>query len=290
MLVIACFCKGSVAAATNCSRLSVKVSPLIKIFHLLIIICQTHVRVRDWLHGVRAARPEKIDEIDAAHETLPDAERLRIIYQILTSPVEEGGVGLTPKHGAWKNVKSIFALHDPIYNREWIKKWSTMSFLKVEDLDDIRNRFGEQIAYYFAFTQSYFSFLLFPATFGFSCWTLLNHFTPIYAIVNGLWCVIFIEYWKRQETDLAIRWNVKGSSAIEERRREFKYEKEITDAITGETIQVFPESKRLARQLLQVPFAAIAMLALGTVIATCFAIEIFLSEVYNGPFKNYLVR
>lgn len=67
------------------------------------------------------------------------------------------------------------------------------------------------------------------------------------------------------------------------------HEKEVTDPVTGETIQVFPETKRLSRQLLQVPFAILATLALGTLIATCFGIEIFLSEIYNGPLKSVLV-
>ena len=130
---------------------------------------------------------------------------------------------------------------------------------------------------------------MFPAAFGFSAWVLLGHFSPIYAIVNGLWCVIFLEYWKRQEIDLAIRWGVKGVSSIQQKRRDFQHEKEIHDPVTGETVQIFPATKRLGRQALQVPFALLASLALGTIIAVCFGIEVFLSEVYNGPFKSILV-
>ncbi|PBP15808.1 DUF590-domain-containing protein [Diplocarpon rosae] len=44
-----------------------------------------------------------------------------------------------------------------------------------------------------------------------------------------------------------------------------------------------------SKQLLQVPFAIGAALLLGGLIATCFGIEIFISEVYGGPFKTYLV-
>ena len=102
--------------------------------------------------------------------------------------------------------------------------------------------------------------------------------------------MVFIEYWKRQEVDLGVRWGVKGVSAIQEKRREFQHEKEIKDPITGETLQVFPATKRLYRQLLQLPFAVLASLALGVIIATCFGIEIFLSEVYSGPFKSILVN
>lgn len=98
-----------------------------------------------------------------------------------------------------------------------------------------------------------------------------------------------VEYWKRQELDLSVRWGVKGVAGIQKKRRDFKHEKEVRDPVTGETLQIFPATKRLSRQLLQVPFAFLAALALGTLIATCFGIEIFLSEVYNGPGKILLV-
>lgn len=117
----------------------------------------------------------------------------------------------------------------------------------------------------------------------------MGYFSPIYAVVNGLWCVVFVEWWKRQESDLAIRWGVRNVSAVQVKRREFEHEKIITDPITGETVQWFPARKRLQRQLLQVPFAIVSAIALGTLICTCYGIEIFISEVYNGPLKSVLV-
>lgn len=246
-------------------------------------------RVKDWLHGVRAAEPARETQRTLEGQSLTEAERFRIIHHLITSPRQEGGAGITPQEGQWKNVESIFPLHDHAFNKEWIKKWSTMTFLGVEDLDQIRDRFGEKIAYYFAFTQSYFSFLIFPAGFGFAAWVILGYFSPVYAMVNGLWCVTFVEYWKRQEIDLGVRWGVKGVTAIQEKRRDFKHEKEVKDPVTGEIVRIFPATKRFGRQLLQVPFAILATMALGTLIATCFGIEIFLSEVYNGPGQNLLV-
>lgn len=118
---------------------------------------------------------------------------------------------------------------------------------------------------------------------------LLGHFSPIVAIVNGLWCVVFVEWWKRQEKDLALRWGVRNVSQYSFKRKDFKYEKEIKDPITGEAVTVFPTTSRLSRQALQIPFAILSTLMLGSLIATCFGIEIFISEVYNGPFKGYLV-
>lgn len=128
------------------------------------------------------------------------------------------------------------------------------------------------------------------AAFGAASWLLLGYFSPIYAVVNSLLCVCFVEYWKKQEYDLAVRWGVRGVSAIENKRHDFLSEKEITDPVTGEKTQFFSGTKRLQRQLLQLPFAFLAAVVLGVLIATCFAIEIFISEIYSGPLQWILVK
>ena len=130
--------------------------------------------------------------------------------------------------------------------------------------------------------------MMFPAAFGFSCWVLLGSFSWIYGIVNTLWCVVFVEYWKRQEQELAIRWGVKNISVIQDKRRDFTAEKTITDNVTGEQVAVFSARKRVQRQLLQIPLAIVCVIGLGSIICTCYAIEIFISEVYSGPFKSVL--
>ncbi|KAL2849892.1 calcium-activated chloride channel-domain-containing protein [Aspergillus pseudoustus] len=242
-------------------------------------------RIRDWLHGVRSSEPE--DESSAEPQT--ESERLRIINQMITLPREDGGAGITPKHGHWKNVTAVFPLHDQAKNKEYLTDWSKKTFLSEGDLDQIRDMFGESVGFYFAFLQSYFRFLLFPAAFGFSCWLLFGSFSTIYTIVNCLWGVVFIEYWKRQEEDLSCRWQTKGVSVVRPKRKQFKPEREVQDSITGEIRGVFPATTRLQRQLLQIPFALVSTVALGAIIATCFAIEIFISEIYNGPLKSYLV-
>lgn len=101
--------------------------------------------MRDWLHGVRAAEPDKETKRSLVHQQLTEAERHRIVYEMITNPKEEGGAGITPKQDPWNNVESVFPLHDHKFNKEWIRKWSTMTFLKPEDLDEIRNRFGEKV-------------------------------------------------------------------------------------------------------------------------------------------------
>jgi anoctamin-10 len=246
-------------------------------------------RIQDWLYGVRTSAPEKEMQRNLQDEPVTEAERLRLAYLLITKPANEGGAGITPKSGEWKDVESIFALHDQTFNKAWIKRLTSKYLLNSKDLVEIKDRFGEKIAMYFAFLQSYFLFLLFPAGFGFCAWVLLGQFSPAYAIINGLWCIVFVEYWKKQETDLAVQWGVRGVSKIQHKRPAFKHERVVKDPVTGEKLKVYSPVKRLARQLLQVPFAIAAALVLGGLIATCFGIEIFISEVYDGPFKSYLV-
>lgn len=246
-------------------------------------------RVQDWLYGVRAAAPNQDMDKYFEDEPVTEAERLRLAYLLITKPKNEGGAGITPKTGQWKHVASIFPLHDHQFNREWIKQWSTKYYLDDGDINQIRDRFGERVAFYFAFLQSYFAFLLFPAAFGFAAWLVLGQFSWFYALVNCLWSVVFFEHWKMKEIDLAVRWGVRGVSKIQHPRPQFKFEREAEDPVTGEIVKVYSPFKRLSRQLLQVPFALACVTVLGGLIFGCFSIEIFINEVYNGPFKQYLV-
>lgn len=245
-------------------------------------------RLQDWLYGIRISAPDKDQAKHMEQEPVTEAERLRLTYELITKSKNEGGAGITPGQGHWKYVDSIFPLHDHVFNKNWIKEWSTKYSLDDGDLNQIRDRFGEKVAFYFAFLQSYSTFLLFPAAFGFGAWLILGQFSWFYALVNSLWSVVFFEYWKVKETDLSIQWGVRGVSKIQQPRPQFQFEREAQDPVTGEVVKVYSPFKRLQRQLLQVPFALACIAVLGSLIAGCFAIEIFISEIYNGPFKQYL--
>jgi hypothetical protein len=76
---------------------------------------------------------------------LTDSERLLIVYLLITGPKSEGGAGITPQKGEWKNVESIFPLHNHAFNREWLKHWSGKMYISTEDLTQIRDQFGEKV-------------------------------------------------------------------------------------------------------------------------------------------------
>lgn len=221
-------------------------------------------RVQDWLYGVRTSAPSKNLNAYFEDEPVVEAERLRLVYLLITKPKAEGGAGVTPKLGQWKYVSSVFPLHNHAFNRNWLKQWSQKYMLDESDINEIRDKFGEKVAFYFAFLQSYFQFLFFPAAFGFGAWVILGQFSLLYAIVNCLWCVIFFEYWKKKEVDLAVQWGVRGVSRIQHPRTEFQFERQTQDPVTGEVIKIYSPFKRLQRQLLQLPFALACLLVLGS--------------------------
>lgn len=109
-------------------------------FMLISILLYTG-RVRDWLYGIRNAEPT----LSNSTEPQTEAERLRVINQMITNPKEEGGAAITPNHGEWKSVTAIFPLHDVETNNKWMRDWSSKTFLSDDDLDQIRNKFGESV-------------------------------------------------------------------------------------------------------------------------------------------------
>ena len=74
-------------------------------------------RVAEWLHGVRLAAPDEQTRLALDEEVITDAERLRVVHLLITSPEREGGAGITPGLDGWNYIDSIFPLHDSKFNR-----------------------------------------------------------------------------------------------------------------------------------------------------------------------------
>lgn len=119
-------------------------------------------------------------------------------------------------------------------------------------------------------------------------WWFLGSYSIIYGSALCVWCIVFVEFWKIREVDLSLRWNVKGVGNLKVNRTQYQWEKEVKDPVSGQVTHTFPGWKQFLRQILLVPFASVASVALGTLIVVTFASEVFISEVYNGPLKGYL--
>ncbi|KAJ5152676.1 uncharacterized protein N7482_009154 [Penicillium canariense] len=243
-------------------------------------------RIKDWLFGITNTLPAG-DEKTTATAATP-SEEIRSVYHAVTWQKELGGAGITRKFGNWKNITASFPLHDRDACSELLSKWNRKTNLTVQDLDTIRALFGEKVAFYFAFIHCYSLFLVVPAALGILAWWFLGPYSIIYGSALCVWCVVFVEFWKVRESDLSLRWNVKGVGRLKLNRTQYVWEKEVKDPISGQVTRTFPAWKQFLRQMLLIPFASIASVALGGLIVFTFASEVFISEVYNGPLKEYL--
>lgn len=73
--------------------------------------------MRDFLLGVRVDEIDdnKQDNTDQQFQNLTEAERLRLVYEILTQPESEGGAGISSQVD--KYVDSIIPLHNEEFNK-----------------------------------------------------------------------------------------------------------------------------------------------------------------------------
>lgn len=122
-------------------------------------------RARDFLLGIS----QDGRQVVADNETVSEATRLRLIYDILTSPEKSGGADISLHVDPF--VSSIFPLHNDNFNKvkiqtyafhkpptyiptfladlmkEWISTWSKKWMIDDDDLWDIKNQFGEKVCH-----------------------------------------------------------------------------------------------------------------------------------------------
>ncbi|RCH88112.1 hypothetical protein CU098_000888, partial [Rhizopus stolonifer] len=199
----------------------------------------------------------------------------------------EGGCGISSQVDEY--VESIMPLHHDEFNKTWYKSWSTKWLIDDTELLKIRDHFGEKIAYYFAFLQTYFLWLSAPSVLGVLVYLTHSNTLAIWFSLSMLiWAILFIEMWKRKESTLAIQWGVRNFSKHEKRRAEFKGEKMVKDHVTGEDTPVVSTWKLLGRRLSSLPGVAVGALFLTVIVGFVFVLQLFLHEYYNGPFRRFL--
>ncbi|KAI8851257.1 calcium-activated chloride channel-domain-containing protein [Chytridium lagenaria] len=86
--------------------------------------------------------------------------------------------------------------------------WATVRFsltqmMGVQPFREIRDYFGEKVAYYFSFLGFYTLWLWFPAILAFD-----NALTVPFAFFMAVWVTAMLEFWKRQEVTLRTVWGL----------------------------------------------------------------------------------
>lgn len=205
------------------------------------------------------------------------AERLRLIYLKLTLPKSKGGcsievgknnvVGILP-------VKNILNLNNESKsNLKNIGKFFKKS-IRDKNILFLRENLGSKYALYYQFVQTYISYVAIIALIGIFAKFFLGNFSLIYAIINLI--VGFICYLNIYANDkkLSIAWNLKNINK--------------TEIIKLEQTELIPSWKIMIRRILFVPITLGGATGLFSAQFACFLLEIFINEIYQGPFKSIL--
>ncbi|ESK85554.1 hypothetical protein Moror_10042 [Moniliophthora roreri MCA 2997] len=233
-------------------------------------------RDTDFLSGLPVT---PISATQAQALPIAPADRIRIIYEYIISGE---GLGITPESKQWTCIEKdgIMCLHDKEFNDQWIHAWTT-SRTNVGggghvSLERVRQQFGESIAVYFAFLNTYTHFLAFPACLGLSFYFLVtpSSYSPIYSSLLVLWSIIFVEYWRVRERLIAVKFGTLGSFRVEKRR--------IGLEQNGKKVKAKWWQKEL-KVLASVPVITLFAVILGLVMTGIFILEAFVGQLYMGP-------
>jgi hypothetical protein len=142
------------------------------------------------------------------------------------------GINIALKIGEGK-IAACYPMHEKRVQQwltaNWVKK-----FFSAQPLDEVRDYFGEKIGLYFAFVGFYTFWLFVPSVVGIIVYILQNrqvigtdsYVNPIYMFLMMLWSTFFLEFWKRNNSKLALRWNVLGFEERERARAQFRGEEQ----------------------------------------------------------------
>jgi len=230
------------------------------------------------LKGARA-------EEEKLRTVFDEKTRLRIIYECLISDSNEGGAEI--KIEDWildKNhpLKAVFALHDPEkqehFEKTWIQNWRIGDLMKAP-LEEIRNYFGEPVAFYFGFLMFYLRWLVAPAVVGllFFIWQMATMATddgytiavpgiPFLGLFMIFWCVAFVDFWLRQEARYRQQWGMTKFETKAVARPQFEGEW-THDSVSGLWVEEYSFMKRGCKQSAVYSFVTVFMsICVGLVI------------------------
>ncbi|RDW27132.1 calcium-activated chloride channel-domain-containing protein [Yarrowia lipolytica] len=263
----------------------------LKFSDIIIDRAASHSHVNDFLYHLRSDNPRNLkkdsfEQLREHSKEYKSSERLRLVHHYLSAPEIDGGLGIDPSNPKFAYIDEIFPLQDRKKNKQYAALLGSKWVVDDEDLDAINDLYGEQVAFYFGFSQFYLQWLIVPSIVGVLAHFLLPSYSFFYTLVIQIWSIVFVRAWRKRETNLAIRFGATNASAVGERRA-FIAEGAKIDMISDIKRPWYSPSKRVAKELAFIPvaFTLAALLVVGHTII--FAFEIYTRQIYHGPFSDY---
>lgn len=214
------------------------------------------------------------------------ADRPLLIYQYLFETKQRGGLEVTPGKGEWKCVQTVMNISGYLTDSALVAKsnqsLTSMSLLSI----NYKKAYGTGVAMYFAFLKHYILYLIPLSTLGAFAFSKSRTYSMTYTIINMICSVLFLVTWRRKERILANLWGVQGSHKLEVCKSDLQ---SLNANAKGKPTTVHrKEGVRFIKQWAFVPVALLFVAVLFTAQLICFVLEIFLTEIYDGPLKAIL--
>jgi hypothetical protein len=181
-------------------------------------------------------------------------------------------------------VSNFFPNHEPDRVTWFQSNWMLSMPWKDAPIDEIRNYFGEKIAFYFAWLSHFTNWLIAPGILGLCIAFFLvsrkieevnrSIVGPIFGVLLMVYMTCYLEFWKRRSASLAFRWGVTDFNKKEPDRPEYEATELDFNFFTQETVMYYPKKDRLKKQLVGVPAV------LFTIAAACTVMVIILMWKY----------
>jgi anoctamin-10 len=136
-------------------------------------------------------------------------------------------------------------------------------------------KFGEAVALYFAFLNSYTRALLFISVAGLVNYYFGHAYSLLYSSLLFLWSLVFVEYWRIRERIHSAAWGCLGSVRVEHHRPRY---------VEGDIWW-----KRELKVLVSVPVIVLFASLLAILLTGIFVLEAFVTALYTGPGHQYMV-
>ncbi|EGV60409.1 hypothetical protein CANTEDRAFT_110843, partial [Yamadazyma tenuis ATCC 10573] len=213
------------------------------------------------------------------------ADKLRIVYEYLSGSSPDDVNLLAHKHVA--DITPITESISSTNGLEDIKSLVTLS--NAPSTSFIKENFGIHIALYFEFVKHLLVWLSGLSVLGLLSYFKSKHlFSLTYCSVNLVWGTFFLAFWKKREKYLVSFWGSANYHLIQEHKSELNDINKYYEEKSSYKHKNNYEGLKFLKQLLFIPVAVGFAAVLVAYQLGCFVLEIFINEIYDGPFKGFI--
>lgn len=215
--------------------------------------------------------------------------RMKLIWNLLRGPHNIGGCDLHVEELLKHD--HIYAMY-PLHNNDMADKILNLSANQTYILpwhypfDDIKQYFGERFTLHLQLL-GHFALWMIPAAFlglivqivVFATLDFSSPILPFFGIIMAAWSIIMLEYWKRNESFISLKWGTTTFEQTEQNRPEF-WGTEEKSFIDGADILYYPEGRRRRQYMQNAGLIFLSVLVILGIVSSIYTLRFYLVD--NG--------